>query len=175
MSRFPRCSSDVALLVWYGLDVCVCRTLCYYVVYDVAHLCFYMFLGCSKFINLWLPHSCFWIASCLVFASKNIWKVFKNKLLHRLILVLLQNVARREPPPPPTIIGSTVDPDDGRPSSPTSWERCYHCCTAAIGAPTTTTFKAEKDMKTPTTVDPKPIGFKGQAQLFFLSHLFTRC
>ena len=66
--------------------------------HDVAHLCFYMFLRCSKLINLWLPHSCFWIASCLVFASKNIWKVFKNKLLHG--LVSLQNVARREPPPP---------------------------------------------------------------------------
>ena len=134
MSRLPQCSSDVALLVWYGLHVCVCRTLCYYVVYDVAHLCFYMFLRCSKFINLWLPHSCFWIASCLVFASKNVWKVFKNKLLHRLIHVSLQNVARREPSPP-TISGSTVGPDDGGPSSHTSWEHRYHCCTLTNGAP----------------------------------------
>ena len=38
-------------------------------------------------------------------------------------------------------------------------DRCYHCYIPTGGIPTTTTFKEEKDMKTPTSTDQKLVVF----------------
>ena len=103
ISRFPRRSSTGALLVCYGLHMCVCSTSCYFVVQDLVHLGIYKVYGVFKFCKFVIAPLLFLNRLLFGFSKQNyLYRIQKQFVVQTCTCSAFKNTARSEPPPPPS-------------------------------------------------------------------------